>query len=117
MSKDLILPTSSYYTLQDVFNKNGDKFNNIRITMTVRHTKEIEAGRVVAIGSIPGGKGAPPKVYAKTPLIEDVLRKAEENGIQLADRVREKIVNVVSIENSSQMTPVNILNNSVSVVN
>lgn len=87
-------PSTLYYTIQELFDKN--KHFNATITVRVRHTKALESGEVAEIGRVTGGKGAPPKVYAKTPITDSLLEKAKANGIQLADNVR-KLVNVVNV--------------------
>jgi hypothetical protein len=87
-------PTTPYYTIQELFDKN--KHFNATITVRVRHTKALEAGETAEIGRVTGGKGAPPKVYAKTPITDALLEKAKANGIQLADNVR-KLVNVINV--------------------
>jgi hypothetical protein len=87
-------PNTPYYTIQELFDKN--KHFNADITVRVRHTKKIELGEVAEIGRVTGGKGAPPKVYAKTPITNALLEKAKANGIQLADNV-QKLVNVMNV--------------------
>ena len=94
-SQLLNLPKTTYYTLQDVFDINP-QFNDIFITVRVRHTKMIEAGKVVEIGSIPGGKGRPPKVYAVTPVTQITLAKARANNINLVDNA-DKLVNIINV--------------------
>ena len=94
MSRVLNFPTTAYYTIQDLIDKNPH-FNK-DITIRVRHTRAIESGEVVEIGRVTGGKGAPPKVYAKTPITDALLEKATRNGIQLADDVKS-LVNVMTV--------------------
>ena len=87
-------PTTPYYTIQELFDRN--KHFNATITVRVRHTHALEAGETAEIGRVTGGKGAPPKVYAKTPITDTLLEKAKADGIQLADNVR-KLVNVINV--------------------
>lgn len=91
----LNLPKTTYYTLQDVFSINP-QFNGINITIRVRHTKMIEAGKVAEIGSIPGGKGRPQKVFAMTPVTQITLAKARQNNINLVDN-SDKLINVINV--------------------
>ena len=94
---ELVLPKKVYYTLQDVFKINGSQFKDIKITMTVRHTKKIEEGKTIEIGSISGEHGRPQKVYALTPVTKEVLDKAEENKINLVDNARQRFINAVNV--------------------
>ena len=106
---ELKLPTSQWYTLDDVFNSNP-QFPH-RITARVRHTNAIIAGKTVEIGCILGGKGRPQKVYALTPVSKLVLDAAEAKGINLVEKAREKLILVVSMKTStvSPVTPKAIL--------
>ena len=88
------MPSTPYYTIQELFDKN--KHFNVTITVRVRHTDALESGEVAEIGRITGGTGAPPKVYAKTPITNALLEKAKANGIQLADNV-QKLVNIMNV--------------------
>lgn len=96
-------PSTPYYTIQELFDKN--KHFNATITVRVRHTHALESGEAAEIGRVTGGKGAPPKVYAKTPITDTLLEKAKSNGIQLADNVR-KLVNVINVSKPITTIPV-----------
>lgn len=94
--KEVKWPTTQYFTIDDLIVLNTQF---VLITLRVRLTKAIEEdGKVAEIGSIPGGKGRPKKVFAFTPVTKDVLDKAESNGINLVDKAREKFQYVVGVE-------------------
>lgn len=94
--KEVKWPTTQYFTIDDLIVLNTQL---VLITLRVRLTKAIEEdGKVAEIGSIPGGKGRPKKVFAFTPVTKDVLDKAESNGINLVDKAREKFQYVVGVE-------------------
>jgi len=109
--RELVLPTSVYFTIQDVVKLNPEMLTASKsiITIRVRFTKAIEDGQVAEIGSIPGGKGRPQKVFAFTPVTATTLDAAEQSGVTLVDRAREKFVNVVSVSSTPNASvPVNI---------
>lgn len=99
-------PTTAFFTIQELHNLNP-KFVNI--TLRVRLTNAIEAGQVAEIGSVPGGKGRPQKVFTRTPVTQNTLAKARQDGINLVDNA-DKLVNVVSVTaipaNSTPTAPV-----------
>lgn len=99
----LNMPKTPYYKLQDLFDINTQF--NAEITIRVRHTKEIESGRVAEIGSMPGGKGRPLKVYAYTPVSQATLNRAKAGGMNPVDNV-EKLINAISV--TTPPTPTNI---------
>ena len=112
-NRELVLPTSIlYFTIQDVVKLNPEMLTASEsiITIRVRFTKTIDDGQIAEIGSIPGGKGRPQKVFAFTPVTTSVLDVAEQSGVTLVDRAREKFVNVVSVKNilNTPPVPVNI---------
>lgn len=103
--KEVKWPTTQYFTIDDLIALNTQF---VLITLRVRLTKAIEEdGKVAEIGSIPGGKGRPKKVFALTPVTKGVLDKAESNGINLVDKAREKFQYVVGVETVSPQ-PVNL---------
>jgi len=77
----LNMPKTSYYTLKQLFAINTH-FNAL-VTIRVRHTKLVEDGKVVLIGTIVGQHGAPAKVYAKTPITDSILAEATAGNISL----------------------------------
>jgi len=95
-NQSVVWPTSTFFTIEELHRLNP-KF--VEITLRVRLTNAIEDGKVAEIGSTPGGKGRPQKVFSLTPVTKETLDKAEENKINLVDRAREKLVNVVSVSN------------------
>lgn len=97
----LNMPKTPYYKLQELFALNPQF--NAEITIRVRHTKEIEAGRVAEIGSMPGGKGRPLKVYAYTPVSQATLNRAKASGMNPVDNV-EKLINAISVTSPSPVT-------------
>jgi hypothetical protein len=96
-SQTVTWPTSNYFTIVEL-QKLNSKF--INITLRVRLANEIESGKIAEIGSIPGGKGRPQKVFSKTPITEIVLNKAKSCGITLVDNAI-KLVKVVTITSPS----------------
>ena len=91
----LNLPKTPYYTLEELFAINP-QFNNINITMRVRHTKMVEDGKVAEIGNKTGAHGRPAKVYAQTPVTQLTLDKAEANKITLVDNAKN-LVNFINV--------------------
>lgn len=100
----LNIPKTPYYTLRDLFAMN--KHFNAEITIRVRHTALIEEGKAIAIGTIPGGKGRPSKVYSLTPVTQTTLNKAKANNIMLVDNA-DKLINVPVINVTSPGAAVN----------
>jgi hypothetical protein len=96
-NRSVIWPTATYFTFDDLhkLNPNFDK----RITLRVRLANAIADGKVVEIGSIPGGQGRPPKVYVITPITQIALDKAEANGISVPGEAK-KLINVVTVNRS-----------------
>lgn len=99
-------PTTPYFTIRELHNLNP-KFVNI--TLRVRLTNAIEAGQIAEIGSVPGGKGRPQKVFAKTPVTQNVLAKARQDGISMVDNADKLVVSVT-------VTPANNANSSTAPV-
>ena len=100
--KDVNWPTTPHFIIDDLFALNP-KF--VKITLRVRLTKAIdEDGKVAEIGSIPGGKGRPKKVFAFTPVTKELLDKAESTGINLVDKAREKFQYVIGMDAATQPT-------------
>lgn len=90
-------PSTPYFTIAELHNLNP-KFVNI--TLRVRLTNAIEAGKVAEIGSVPGGKGRPQKVFSLTPVSKLTFEKAKQDNINLVDNY-EKLINVVSVTTST----------------
>lgn len=97
----VVWPTTTFFSIRELHRLNP-KFVNI--TLRVRLTNEITDGKIVEIGSVPGGKGRPQKVFTFTPVTKAILDEAEKNGISLVDRAREKLINVVSVTPTSTPT-------------
>ena len=93
--------TSALFTIQELWTLNP-AFKEI--TLRVRLTKEIEAGKIAEIGSIPGGKGRPLKVFSLTPITNLTLERARSRGINLVDNAYS-IFNVVSVIPLNQPSP------------
>ena len=97
MNFSVVWPTTPYFTIKDLIKLNP-KF--VEITLRVRLTNAIdEEDRFAEIGFVPGAKGRPQKIFAPTPVTKDVLDKAEEAGISLVDKARDKFIGVVSVTN------------------
>ena len=86
-------PTAALFTIKELHRLNP-KF--VEITLRVRLSKFIEEGGVVEIGSIPGEKGRPKKMFSLTPVTQITLEKARSEHINLVDNA-DKLVNVVSV--------------------
>jgi hypothetical protein len=102
-NQSVIWPTVSPFTIKDL-QKLNPKFVNI--TLRVRLTNAIEDEKIVEIGAVPGGKGRPQKVFSLTPVTKTVLDTATAAGINLVDNAEKKLVNVVSVTNTPQVSPV-----------
>jgi hypothetical protein len=92
----------AYFTIQDIIASNPPEAKVI--TLRTHLIKAIEYQTISQIGSIPGGKGAPPKVYSMTPVTKLTLEKAQAANINLVDNV-DKLVNVISVSTPKQSTP------------
>ncbi|HOT88293.1 MAG TPA: hypothetical protein PLC59_00230 [Bacteroidales bacterium] len=103
-------PKDALFTFEDLHQLNPDI---ISITLRVKMTKAIEEGRIAEIGSIPSGKGRPPKVYSMTPVIQLTLDQAKAKSINLVDNA-EKLLQIRPVSN---MNAVSVGNASVSVMN
>jgi hypothetical protein len=90
----LNMPKASFYTLKELFDLNTHF--NAEITIRVRHTKMIEDGKVAEIGAVAGGKGRPQKVFAVTPVTQNLLSKAKSENINLVDNA-DKLVNAINV--------------------
>ena len=87
----------------------------MEITLRVRLTNAITAGKVIEIGSIPGEHGRPPKVFSLTPVTQNTLNKARAEGINFADNV-EKSIRVMTVTNPMPSSLVNPASTSAPVV-
>jgi hypothetical protein len=90
-------PTATLFTIKELHRLNP-KF--VEITLRVRLSKAIEAGRIVEIGSIPGEKGRPKKMFSLTPVTKRTLELAREEHINLVDNA-EKLVHVMTVSSST----------------
>ncbi len=95
-------PTATLFTIKELHRLNP-KF--VEITLRVRLTNAITAGKVVEIGSIPGDKGRPPKIFSLTPVTQNTLNKARTEGVTLVDNA-DKLIRVISVTNSIPPSPV-----------
>lgn len=104
-NQTVIWPSTPYFTIQELHNLNP-KFVNI--TLRVRLTKAIEAGKVAEIGSIPGEKGRPQKVFTQIPVTQNVLSKARQDGINLVENADNLVLVSVTVApaNSTPTAPV-----------
>lgn len=80
--KEIKRPCGVLFTFQD-FCRLNPHFKGI--TLRVRLAKEIESGKVAAVATVPGGKGRPQKVFAFTPITEDILDEVISQEYNLAD--------------------------------
>ena len=73
-----------------------------KITLRVRLANAIKEGKVSEIGTIPNpkGKGRPLKMFAMTPVTQNMLNKAKAEDITLVDNA-EKLIHVISVNPSS----------------
>jgi hypothetical protein len=96
-------PSATLFTIKELHRLNP-KF--IEITLRVRLSKAIENHEVAEIGSIPGEKGRPQKVFSMTPVTQATLDKAESEHINLVDNAKQ-LIRVISVTNSSPASSVN----------
>lgn len=91
----VVWPTTTLFTIKELHRLNP-KFVNI--TLRVRLTNAIEDGKVAEIGSIPGDKGRPQKVFSLTPVTQATLNKARAERINLVDNA-DKLVQIITVTN------------------
>lgn len=96
-------PTATLFTIKELHRLNP-KF--VEITLRVRLSKAIEGAKVAEIGSVPGEKGRPQKVFSMTPVTQNTLNKARAEHINLVDNA-DKLVQVISVTNSVPVPHVN----------
>jgi hypothetical protein len=97
-------PTATLFTIKELHRLNP-KF--VEITLRVRLSKAItETQKVAEIGSIPGEKGRPQKVFSMTPVTKATLDKARAEHINLVDNA-DKLVQYVSVTNPPPTPSVN----------
>ena len=97
-------PTATLFTIKELHRLNP-KF--IEITLRVRLTKAIEGGKVAEIGSVPGEKGRPQKVFSLTPVTQLTLDKAEAERINLVDNAKQ-LIRVMTVTSSPPSPQVNV---------
>jgi hypothetical protein len=93
-------PTTPFFTIEELHRLNP-KF--INITLRVRLASCIEEKIIAEIGSVPGGKGRPKKVFCVTPVTKITLDRAAKEDVTLVDNA-EKLINVLSFT-SNQPKP------------
>ena len=92
-------PTAPLFTINELHRLNP-KF--VEITLRVRLSKAItETHKVSEIGSIPGDKGRPQKVFSMTPVTKATLDKARAEHINLVDNA-DKLVQFVTVTTHPQ---------------
>ena len=96
-------PTVSLFSIKELHCLNP-KF--VEITLRVRLIKAKEAGQVAEIGSIPGEKGRPQKVFSMTPVTQTTLNKARAEQINLVDNA-DRLIHVISVTNQPSKPQVN----------
>ena len=96
-------PTVSLFSIKELHRLNP-KF--VEITLRVRLGKAIESGKVVEIGSMPGDKGRPQKVFSMTPVTKLTIDKARAEQINLVDHA-DKLIHVMSVANQAPKPQVN----------
>lgn len=97
-------PTATLFTIKELHRLNP-KF--VEITLRVRLSKAIEIQQVVEVGSIPGEKGRPQKVFSLTPVTKLTLERARAEHINLVDNA-DKLVQYVSVTNPVPSPSVNV---------
>ena len=106
-------PTATLFTIQELHRLNP-KFVNI--TLRVRLSNAILAGKVAEIGSIPGEKGRPQKVFSLTPVSKLTLDKARSEQINLVDNADKLVqVHVSTAKPTMVITPVSPSGKSIGV--
>ena len=99
-------PTTTYFTIAELAKLNPKMLtvSGSDITLRVRLTKAIEGGKIAELGSLPGGKGRPVKVFALTPITQLAIDKAKANQINLVDNW-QRLVNVISVSPTPTAQP------------
>jgi len=100
-NQSVVWPSTPYFTIKELHRLNP-KF--VEITLRVRLTNSIEDGEIAEIGSVPGGKGRPQKVFSLTPVTQITLNKAKQDNISLVEGA-DKLVNVINVTTNTP-TPV-----------
>lgn len=90
-------PTAALFTIRELHRLNP-KF--VEITLRVRLSKAIEAAKVVEIGSIPGEKGRPQKVFSLTPVTQLTFERAFKEGISPVDNYKS-LISVTPVSSTS----------------
>lgn len=100
----VVWPSTMFFAIEKDLLKLNPTFK--KITLRVRLANAIKEGKVSEIGSIPNpkGKGRPIKMFAMTPVTQNMLDKAKSEEITLVDN-SEKLVSVISV-NSPMTSPV-----------
>lgn len=93
-NQSVVWPTTTYFTIKEL-HKLNPKF--VEITLRVRLTNAINEGKVIELGSMPGSKGRPEKIFVITPVTQLMIDKATSNRINLVDNA-QRLVNVISVK-------------------
>jgi hypothetical protein len=81
---NVVWPKTPFFTIEELWASNPEFVN---ITLRVRLTKAIEAGKVVEFGHKTGGQGRPKKIFALTPLTDAIVQAAKNQNMALADNL------------------------------
>jgi hypothetical protein len=95
-NQSVVWPTTPYFTIAEL-HKLNPKF--INITLRVQLMNFIEDGVVAELGSMPGGKGRPQKVFSLTPVTQITIARARQNGVNLVDNA-DKLINIINVTKS-----------------
>jgi hypothetical protein len=69
------------------------------ITLRFRLQKEIDAKKIVSIGTLKKDIGRPQLVFTKTPVLNETLIKAQSNGVMLNELYSTQAVEAIKIRN------------------
>ena len=103
----VVWPSTMFFAIERDLLVLNPKFK--KITLRVRLANAIKEGKVSEIGTIPNpkGKGRPLKMFAMTPVTQNMLNKAKAEDITLVDNA-EKLIHVISVNPSSTSSVVTI---------
>ncbi len=103
------LSTATLFMINDIAKLNPTMK---KITLRSKIMTQIKDGKIAEIGSLPGGKGRPVKVFSFTPVTSTILEKAKSKGINLVDDAND-IFNIVS---ANPIIPPTIVNTNISSI-
>jgi len=102
-NKEVLLPEKSYFTIEELAAVNGHI--PVQITLRTKFMKLVESGEVKHVAVVPGGKGAPRKIYTKTPVSKAVISQLENDGMVISNNDENRVVHVVAVNSTPTPLP------------